>query len=422
MNAWALYDTANSVYSLCIATAIFPPFYESMTTTRDPETGVVLNDMVDFFGWSIKNSALYEYALSAAFLFIALLSPILSGIADYTGNKKSFMRFFVYLGAGSASLLYFFDGSNVELAIFAFMGAAIGFSGSFVYYNSYLPEICTPDRYEKLSAKGYSFGYGGSVFLLLLNLMMIQMPQTFGLPDSAVAARVSLLMVGIWWLGWAQYTFYHLPSTSKGKGFNARVMGDGFRELKRVFASLKTLPKLRGYLGAFFFLSMGMQTVMLVAALFGKKELNLPTAELILVVLIIQLIAIPGAYFFAWAANRIGNIMVLALSGIVWAAVCLWAHFITESYQFYIIACAVGLVMGGAQSLSRATYTRLLNKDKDTSSYYSFYDAAEKFSIVIGTLSYGVIDHYFGMRQSVLALAVFFIIAILLLYRIRKVR
>lgn len=421
MNSWAVYDMANSVYSLCIATAIFPPFYETMTSTRN-DSGIVVNDLVDFFGVTLKNSALYEYALSGAFLIIAFLSPILSGIADYTGNKKGFMKFFVYLGSLSCASLYFFDGSNVELAILGFMGATIGFSGSFVFYNSYLPEICTPDRFEKLSARGYAMGYGGSVILLIINLMMIQKPEWFGIADKGMSVRIAFLTVGIWWASISQITFFNLPSTSHKRKITGKLLLNGFSELKRVFHDLKEQPKLRGFLLAFFFLSMGLQTVMFVASLFGKKELNMPTDKLIVTVLLIQLIAIPGAYFFAWAANKKGNIPMLGLSTIIWIGVCIGAYLTTEHYQFYIIACIVGLVMGGVQSLSRATFTRLLNREHDTASYYSFYDATEKIAIVLGTLSYGIIDHYYSMRQSVLALMVFFMIAGIALYRVRKVR
>ncbi len=421
MNSWAVYDMANSVYSLCIATAIFPPFYESMTSIRNA-AGDVVYDKVYFFGFVLKNSALYEYALSAAFLIIAILSPILSGIADYTGNKRSFMKFFVYLGALSCASLYFFDGSNPELAIFGFMGATIGFSGSFVFYNSYLPEICTPDRFEKLSAKGYAMGYGGSVFLLIINLMMIQKPEWFGITNSATAVRIAFLTVGVWWAGIAQITFANLPSTTHKRKITSHLLLNGFSELKRVFHDLKVQPKLRGYLLAFFFLSMGLQTVMFVAALFGKKELNMPQAKLVITVLLIQLVAIPGAYFFAWAANKKGNIPMLGFSTLVWIGICIGAYFITEHYQFYIIAAIVGWVMGGVQSLSRATFTRLLNREHDTASYYSFYDVTEKIGIVIGLLIYGLIDHHYSMRESVLALMVFFMIAGLFLYRVRKVR
>lgn len=421
MNSWAVYDMANSVYSLCIATAIFPPFYESMTSIRNA-AGDVVYDKVFFFGYVLKNSALYEYALSAAFLIIAILSPILSGIADYTGNKKSFMKFFVYMGALSCASLYFFDGTNPELAIFGFMGATIGFSGSFVFYNSYLPEICTPDRFEKLSAKGYAMGYGGSVFLLIINLIMIKQPEWFGIPNAAMGVRIAFLTVGVWWAGIAQITFANLPSTTHKRKITSRLLLNGFSELKRVFHDLKVQPKLRGYLTAFFFLSMGLQTVMFVAALFGKKELNMPQDKLVITVLLIQLVAIPGAYLFAWAANKKGNIPVLGLSTLVWIGVCIGAYFTTEHYQFYIIAVVVGLVMGGVQSLSRATFTRLLKREHDTASYYSFYDVTEKLGIVIGLLIYGLIDHEYSMRESVLALMVFFMIAGVMLYRVRKVR
>lgn len=436
MNSWAVYDMANSVYSLCIATAIFPPFYDNLTSVRDDQ-GIVTHDLVSFFGGIWKNSVVYEYGLSIAFLAIAFLGPILSGIADYTGNKKRFMQIFVYLGAASCIGLFFFNDPHykenilldpnfipdVSLPISFFILATIGFSGSIVFYNSYLPEICTPDRFEKLSAKGYAMGYAGSVVLLIINLLMIQMPDLFSIPDDKVTApRIAFLTVGIWWAGISQITFFNLPSTRHEKQVPTNRLFNGFKELKKVFHDLKVEPKLRGFLFSFFFLSMGVQTVMFVAALFGKKELNMPTDKLIITVLLIQLIAIPGSYLFAWGANKKGNIPMLGLSTIVWISVCIAAYFTTEHFQFYIIAAVVGLVMGGVQSLCRATFTRLLNKEHDTASYYSFYDATEKIAIVLGTATYALLDHMYSMRESVLALMVFFIIAAFTLWRIRRVR
>ncbi|MDX5319979.1 MAG: MFS transporter, partial [Bacteroidota bacterium] len=382
MNSWAIYDMANSVYSLCIATAIFPPYYENLTSIRNTFDDSVSRDLVSFFGFQLKNSVVYEYGLSIAFLTIAFLSPILSGIADYTGNKKGFMKFFVYLGALSCVGLFFFDKTfyryelmmdpnfapDVTMPILCFILATIGFSGSFVFYNSYLPEICTPDRFEKLSARGFAMGYAGSVVLLIINLLMIQMPHLFGIPDGGTAARISFLTVGIWWAGIAQITFFNLPSTTHKQKISRKLLFNGFKEIKRVFYDLKVQPKLRGFLVAFFFLSMGLQTVMFVASLFGKKVLNMPTPKLIITVLLIQLIAIPGSYLFAYGANKKGNIPVLGLSTLVWIGVCVAAYFTTEHYQFYIIAAVVGFVMGGVQSLCRATFTRILNREHDTAS------------------------------------------------------
>lgn len=435
MNSWAVYDMANSVYSLCIATAIFPPYYEAITSIRNKDKEVLF-DTVRFFDWTVKNSVLYEYALSAAFLLIAFMSPLISGIADHTGHKKGFMKFFVYLGALSCAALFFFEDPQlvanrlidpnytpqVAFPIICFMLATIGFSGSFVFYNSYLPEICTPDKYETLSARGFAMGYGGAVFLLAINLLMIQKPELFGITDGKMAARIAFLTVGVWWAGIAQITFFNLPSTSHGKTFQKHLIGNGFRKIRQVFKALKTYPKLSGYLLAFFFQSMGLQTVMFVAALFGKKELNLDTPKLIVTVILIQLIAIPGSFFFAWGANKKGNIMMLFLASFVWIGVCVAAHYTHTEYQFYGLAATVGLVMGGVQSLSRATFTRLLDTDHDTAAYYSFYDATEKIGIVTGLLIYGIIDHMWSMRYSVLALAVFFVISAFFLARIRRVR
>lgn len=439
LNAWAVYDIANSVYSLCIATAIFPPYYEGITRQRYPlpiadythhqfESAAFLNfDQVQFLGFAFTNTVIYTYALSFAFLLIALVGPILSGISDYTGHKKAFMKFFVYLGALACASLFFFDqkslpfqAMNVNLPIIAFILGTVGFSGSAVFYNSFLPEIASPDRYEGISARGYAMGYAGSVLLLIINLMMIQQPQWFGLANGAEAARVSFLTVGVWWIAVSQITFYYLPSTSKGKVIKKDIISKGFKELVIVFKELKSLARLRSYLTSFFFISMGLQTVMFVASIFGKKVLNLETSKLIVTVMIIQVIAIPGSFLFAKMANKIGNIRTLMIGSFIWIGICVAAYFTYSEIQFYALAFTVGLVMGGVQSLCRATFAKILNKEKDTSAYFSFFDATEKVGIVLGTFAYGLIDDLFGMRQSVLALIVFFVFATVLLYQSRR--
>jgi len=425
LNAWASYDMANSVYSLCIATAIFPPFYEGLTSLKD-KNGALINDAVSFFGWVLPNTVLYSYALSFAFLVIAFLAPVLSGIADYSGNKKSFMKFFVYLGALSCAALYFFEPATekifpvrVELPIIAFITATIGFSGSLVFYNSFLPEIATPDRFEKISARGFAMGYGGSVFLLVANLMMIQKPEWFGLTNSAEAARISFLTVGFWWAGLSQIAFYHLPAGNKKTTLNSNALSSGFSELRKVFIELKNLPALRIFLLAFFFLSMGLQTVLYVASIFGKKVLDLETSKLIVTVLLIQIVAIPGSYFFAYAANKKGNILTLSAGSLVWIGICVAAYFTYTEYQFYALAGVVGWVMGGVQSLCRATYSRLLPRAHDTAAFYIFLDATEKFGVVLGTFIYGFIEGVSGnMRNSILGLIVFFVLATISLFNI----
>jgi MFS transporter, UMF1 family len=411
-----MYDWANSVFSLTITTAIFPEYFLGITSNA------VNGDKVNFLGFDIVNSVLFSYALSFSFLLAAILSPFLTSIADYTGRKKMFMRTFCYIGSLSCAALYFFKEDTLEIGVFAFILAALGYSGSIVFYNSYLPEIATEDRYDKISARGFSLGYIGSVILLIINLLMLSFPQAFGLPEGAtgLAARISFLTVGVWWFLFAQYTFYVLPSNVYNRKPEKNWIYKGFKELKKVLRELKGLRLLKTFLIGFFFYSMGLQTVMYVAPLFAKKVILLESENLIVTILLIQLVAIPGAAFFNFISSRFGNIYALLAGIIVWIAICISAYFVTKGLPFYLLASTIGFVMGGIQSLSRATYAKLIPDNTiDHASYFSFYDVAEKLSIVLGTFAYGLIEALTGtMKNSVIALAIFFIIGLIFIIRI----
>ncbi len=420
VRAWCMYDWANSVYSLVITSTIFPVYYENVTKQ------FFENEMVSFFGYQLPNTTLYSYALSFSFLFVALLSPLLSGIADYSGKKKAFMQFFTYLGGASCIVLYFFTGENIELGIIASVFASIGYSGSLVFYNAFLPEIASPDKYDVVSARGYSLGYLGSVLLLIVNLVMIENPTWFFGPDPTDAQSLELvkwsfLMVGVWWIGFAQITFKLLPNNPYNRKPKGQLLLKGYQELRSVWRRVKQYKNMKLYLGAFFFYNMGVQTVMYLAASFGAKELKLEGGSLILTVLIIQVVAIGGAYLFAQLSKMRGNRFSLLVQVLIWVVVCVLAYFTYTEYQFFGIAFIVGLVMGGIQSLSRASFSKLIPADTDdNTSYFSFYDVMDKVSTGLGTFVFGLVEHLTGgMRNSVLALITFFVIGFLLLLAVR---
>lgn len=415
-----MYDWANSAYNLVITSTIFPAYYNAVTTvTKDK---VVVNDQVVFFGHSFKNSSLFDYSIATAYLIIALLSPILSSIADYKGNKKRFMQLFCYLGSISCCCLYFFKGDTLELGIICSSIAALGYCGSLVFYNAYLPEIALEHERDRVSAQGFAYGYVGSVLLQIICFVFVLKPQWFGITDDTFAPRLSFLLVGIWWAGFAQITFARLPA---GEAMPVRpghnLLSGGFTELGKVWQQIKKLPVLRTYLGAFFFYSMGVQTVMLAATLFGSKELKLDTSQLIAAILVIQLVAIAGAYIMAKLSDRFGNLRVLLFVVFIWIGVCIGAYFTHTATEFYVVATIVGLIMGGIQSLSRSTYSKLMPATHDTASFFSFYDVTEKLAIVIGMLSFGFIDSIMNMRSAIIALITFFAAGALILYMaIRK--
>ncbi len=406
ITGWAMYDWANSVYNLVITTTFFPAYYAFVTSVKN------FPDGIRFLGRTYINTELKDYVLAFGFLVIALLSPILSSIADYKGNKKNFMRFFCYMGALSCSLLYYFDKNNVTLGLMCFMFAGIGFYGSQVFYNSYLPEIAAEQDMDRVSAKGYTLGYVGSVLMQLIGFALVLI-----MPDGPLPLKLTFLMVGIWWVAFAQITFNVLPISSKSeRQAKTHVLANGFIELKKVWDQMVHLPVLKRFLTAFFFYSMGVQTVMLVAIDFGIKELHLADTKLIITAVIIQLVAIVGAVGMAKLSAKIGNIKVLIFTVILWIGVCITGYFITTELHFYILASLVGLVMGGIQSMSRSTYSKLMPETKDTASFFSFYDVTEKLAIVIGLFSFGFIEGLtHSMRNSILVLVGFFVLGLVFL-------
>ena len=473
ITGWAMYDWANSVYNLVITTTFFPIYFTAATKH------VFKGDTIPFLGLKFNNSSLYSYSLAAAYLIIALLYPILTSIADTRGNKKSFMQFFCYLGAFGCSALYFFTGANVWLGVVCFILASMGFVGSLVFYNSYLPEIAAPEDQDRVSAKGYAYGYIGSVILQILGFVLVLTIKD----DPFMGPRLTFLLVGVWWAGFAQMTFAVLPKARVTTVQRSNIFKTAFAEVRKVYGEIGKLGVLKRYLRAFFFYSMGVQTVMMVATLFGSQLLHLEDEKLIVTVVLIQLVAIAGAVWMSKLSARYGNMKVLMGVVVFWIFVCVTAYITAGmaenlqdfhsriatikqeredlqtrkaalsaidydkasadvearlsreeldlaphqkpiEYSFYAMALAVGLVMGGIQSLSRSTYSKLMPETKDTASYFSYYDMTEKFAIVIGTFSFGFIIELTGsMKNAIAFLIVFFILGIVWLYSaLRKQR
>ena len=446
INGWAFYDWANSVYSLVISTAVFPLYYSAVTEGKT----------VSFLWleWNHPDS-LYSYALSFSFLIVAFISPILSGIADYTGSKKKFMKFFCWMGALSVGSLYFFDGlDTVWIGIVFTILASIGFWASLVFYNAYLPEVAHPNQQDSASAKGFIYGYAGSVLLLILNLAMIMSPQTFGFDvsisesiknngseieiaesmkaaesaASSMASRFSFVLVGLWWIGFAQITFKRLPNDIYNKKPKEDYIWRGFRELKIVAIEVMNYPALKRFLISFFLLSIGVQTIILMAAIFGSTELGLPTINLIVTILLVQIVAIFGAFVFSKVSEKWGNIKALKLTILIWMLVCFAAFKLDKnqenvSYYFYGLGVLLGFVQGAIQSLTRSTYSKLLPETEDHATYFSFYDVTEKIAIVLGTFVYGFLYEITdSMQWSVLCLAIFFLASFFVLSTLKKTK
>ncbi len=406
INAWAFFDWANSAFALVITVAIFPTYFTEVTAAE-----------IKFLGIEMSNNSLYAYSISAAYVLIAILSPILSGIADYGGKKMVFMRFFTILGSVACiSLFWFRDTSQVYIGVLGFVLGMVGFAGGQVFYNSYLPQIASEDQYDRVSARGFTFGYVGSVLLLITNLVIIQKPEWFGLQDAGtLSVRISFIMVGLWWIGFAIIPFRRLPRDVRER--NKGLISRGFQELVKVWKFIQYQKFMKIFLASFFFYNAGVQTILYLASLFAKQELNFATSELIIVVLILQIVAIGGAYLFAKLSDAKGNKLSIMVMLVIWIVICFLAYMVTGKLDFYALAAGVGVVMGGIQSLSRSTYAKLLPEDlEDTASFFSFYEVVDKVAIIFGTFVFGLVTNMTGnMRTSVLILGVFFLIGLVIL-------
>ena len=425
IGAWTLYDWANSVYSLVISTAIFPIYYSEYIFAN--------SDSILLFNMDINKDTVISLVSATSFMIVAFLSPLLSGIADYLGNKKTFMKFFVYMGSFSCIGLYWFELETIQVSLILYILALIGLWGSLVFYNSYLPDITYPEQTNIVSAKGFTMGYIGSVILLIINLIMITYYEQFNLSSEVQAMKYSFVLVGLWWLLFSQYSFYHLPRGNKGVKLPKNIIWNGFRELKGVYKIIRSSKKFTRFLTAFFVFSFSLQTIIFIASYFGVTEIEWSsssehwwlqqTTGLIISIILIQIIAIVGAVLFTKAAEKFGNILVLAIAIASWSIICGYAYFITTPIQFYLIAGFVGLLMGGTQTIARATYSLFIPESKDTTSFFSFYDVTEKVGIVIGMVLYGLAAQITGnVRFSVLIFMFFFILGAILLARVPKVK
>lgn len=416
---WAFYDWANSVYSLVISTAIFPIYYNAVTSSES-------SNEVEFLGTTWVNTALYSYTLSLSFFIVSILSPLLSGIADASGSKRSFLKFFLTMGSLSCMGLFFFTGDNLLVGLGLSLLSSVGFWGSLVFYNAYLPEVALPAEQDALSAKGFSLGYLGGSSLLIINLLVVTFYQELGLADSLIASRIAFLLVGIWWMGFGFWAVNKLPYNPYRKKLKKGYMLDGFKELKNVWHTMDQQAGLKRFLFSFFFYSMGVQTIILLASLFGDQELGLDSGKLITTILVIQFVAIGGAQIFAFLSRKLGNFQALRIAIFVWILICFGAFLLNKhhpnvDFHFYALGGTVGLVMGGIQSLSRSTYSKMLPKTTSHASYFSFYDVAEKLAIVGGTWTYGSLIVLTGsMKVSALSMGGFFLIGLIILFSVPR--
>ena len=297
IRAWALFDWANSAYSLVISTAIFPIYFLAIAP-----------DEVNILGQTIGDSTLYSFSISFAYILIALIAPVLGGIADAGSKRLFFLRIFTTIGSLSCITLFLFsDASYLWVATTAFITATIGYAGSLIFYDAFLPVIASRENYDAVSARGYAQGYIGSLILLVFILAMSQFPTTFGFAeDSSLPYRLGFALVGFWWLGFGYLAFSRLPPDNPEKG-SRQPLSDGYKKIRAVSKELLSKVDLRRFLIAFFFYSAGVQTVIYLATIFADKELNFEESELILTVIILQVVAIAGSLLFSRVAKKRGS-------------------------------------------------------------------------------------------------------------------
>ncbi|MEO6190298.1 MAG: MFS transporter [Saprospiraceae bacterium] len=412
---WAMFDWANSSYSLVISTAIFPTFFIAMTDLK-----------INLWGMEISNSSLYAFTVSLAYFIVCLISPILSGIADFGGSRKKYMRLFTTIGSLSCMLLFFFKGMDrLYIGILGFLFATLCHAGSLVFYDAYLADLVPPERSDKLSAKGYAYGYIGSVILLIFNILVIQKPESFGFSEQNILEhipiRLAFFSVGCWWLGFSQISFANLPKDQSIVNSKSSIL-HGINELKKAWKRIQNNNSVKYYLMSFFCYSAGVQTVVYLASPFAQKELKFASADLIMVILLLQIVAIGGAYLFAWVSKRMGNIISMKIMLVLWVFICILAYLVQTQLQFYFIAGMVGMVIGGIQSLSRSSFSKIIPKDKkDLTCFFSFYDVVFYLSVICGTFIFGLVEQLTGdMRNSVISLIIFFVLGFIFIHKVKS--
>ena len=419
--AWAFYDWANSVYSLVISTAVFPLYFDWVA----PEL-IELNWPVIGLR-SYPSSALYSYFLAASFITVAILLPILSGMADKLHKKKLYMRRFLDIGALACMGMFFFTEERIGLGMILSYVASVGYWSSLVFYNAYLPVVAKKEEQDKLSAQGYSLGYFGSSILLILCLGMIMRQET-GSEEQKMAFRLSFVLTGLWWAGFARFTLRRMPEENAAlrEPLLSSIKG-GFIRLRDTFQKLKGIPVSIPFILDYFLFSTGVQTIILLASLYGSNELKMESAQLIGTILIIQFVGILGAWGFSKLSGLMGNIRALMLSIFIWALICVFAYLLQPDdpavlLKFYGIGALVGLVMGGTQSLSRSSFSKLLPvQETEHTSYFSFLEVMEKVAIVLGTTLFGLLTQLSGgMRTAALSMAGFFIVSLVVLAALRR--
>jgi UMF1 family MFS transporter len=406
---WCMYDWANSAFATTILAAVLPIYFVSIV----PEGGVDISILG--FTFHAFATPLWSFSITIAMVIVALSAPVLGAIADYSRAKRQFLIFYTYLGAVFTALLVTVGYGDYLRASLFFIIALIGFAGGMVFYNAFLPEIAPEGEREYVSGKGFAFGYLGGGILLLLNLLMIEKHGWFGIPDAAWGARLSFLTVGVWWGLFAIPTFRFVRDRKDKVAAKVRYIRHGFKTLADTFRKMRRFTELVKFLISFLIYNDGVQTVIVMAAIFGREELGFEASTLIGCLLMVQIIGFPAALFMGRLAQWIGEKRTIYLCLIVYCIIVIYGFFMSQPWEFWVLGFLVGLVQGGSQAISRSLYSSLLPVGH-SAEFFGFFAIANRFASIFGPLIFGLVAVLTGsIRNSILAIIVFFIVGFLIL-------
>jgi MFS transporter, UMF1 family len=407
--SWAFYDFANSAYSTTVAAVIFNTYFVT----------AVAADGATVLGYQIPGASLWAYAVSLSMLLAAVAAPVLGSVADFTAAKKRFLFFFSYVGAVATTLLYFVAPGDVWLGVLLFVLSNWAFEASFSFYSAFLPEITTQERMARVSGFGWALGYIGGVLCLILNMFMIQRPDWFGLAETdAIPVRASMVVVGLWWGLFAIPTFLWVRerTVSTGRHRPLDAVRAGLRRLVQTFRKAGRYRELVKYLVAFLIYNDGIQTVIVMAAVFGATELGMTQDQLIPAFIMVQLVAFFGALFFGYLGDRLPTKTAINISLVVWVGALVYVLFVDQVWEFWMLGAVVGLVMGGSQSASRALFAQF-TPVANSAEFFGFFSVSGKFASIFGPILFGVTTQLTGsVRFAVVSIILFFAVGMAILY------
>ena len=415
IRGWMLYDFANSAFSTTVVTTFLGPYLTGIIESQVGEKG-----SFTLLGIPIAAESFFTYCVSLSVLLQVFFLPVLGAIADYSNLKKRMMLFFAVLGALCTIGLFFITGPLYVLGGLLFILANLAFGASIVFYNAFLPQIATPDQRDKVSSRGWALGYIGGGLLLLLNLILYQFSDKIGM-DGALAARISLASAGVWWLVFGYFAIRQLHERGAPRELPAgeTYLKIGFKQLGQTLREFRKYPMTLRYLIAYLLYNDGVQTVIVVSALFGAQELGMESSSLILVVLMVQFMAFFGALLFGVIAGKVGAKRAIIVSLLIWSAIAVWAQLSLQSVgEFWLLAALVAIVLGGTQALSRSLFSLMIPREREAE-FFSFYEISDKGTSWIGTMLFGLVTQWTGsMRTAIFSLIVLFVSGLVLLFTV----